>query len=396
MVNRMNGKHVRKSIFKVMLVSMLFINVAFLVIFSLNRKEKKAVTTDDLNNNYIVELSRIKKACEAGDTDIAQSLNSIMERMRRERYEIENTKDNGIIAALACCDLLLIFVWCYIYFYLLKPFDELEEFAAEIAAGNLDKKLPYRKINIFGRFTWAFDHMRTEIINSRRNEQAAIENNKTIIATLSHDIKTPIASIRGYAEALTMNMDSKPERRQRYAEVILSKCDEVTKITNDMFVHSLHNLNKLIIKREEVDLKKVIENTLNDMNAEGHIRIVGEIKPAILGDADASRIEQVIENIITNSRKYARDSVIQVNTSISEDPEGKKEYILAIKDSGKGIPDEDMPFIFDKFYRGKNVGTEQGSGLGLFIVKYIMEQLGGRIELRNEDGLLVNLFFNIS
>ena len=71
-------------------------------------------------------------------------------------------------------------------------------------------------------------------------------------------------------------------------------------------------------------------------------------------------------------------------------------YIVSIKDYGKGITDEDMPFVFDKFYRGKNIENEQGAGLGLFIAKYIMEQMNGKIQLYNDNGLMVKLYFPLS
>ena len=99
----------------------------------------------------------------------------------------------------------------------------------------------------------------------------------------------------------------------------------------------------------------------------------------------------MIENIITNARKYAPDTKIEVWSEI------KDSYCLHIKDNGTGIPPEDMPFVFDKFYRGKNKSDKSGAGLGLFIVKYIMEAMGGSVELNNSrNGLEVVLTFSNS
>ena len=293
--------------------------------------------------------------------------------------------------------LAIIIIYCVIYIMVLRPFKKLENFAAEIAEGNLDKDLKYERVNVFGEFTWAFDHMRREIKKARQCEQEAVENNKTVIATLSHDIKTPIASIRAYSEALAENMDSTPERRGRYIDVITKKCDEVTKITNDMFIHSLHDLDKLVIKKEDVNIHEVINETVEAMEGSSTDIILGQVKECCL-KGDAGRIAQVIENLINNARKYAKGN-IYINTEITGMAAGQNDtsysdYIITVKDEGKGIPPEDMPFIFDKFYRGKNHGEEPGAGLGLFIVKYVMEQMDGRVELVNEsDGLLVKLFF---
>ena len=382
-------KSVKKSIIIMMSICILLLMAVYAIIIANSNKKKNNIKYNDKVNNHIVEMYEIQNKYENG-VNISKDMELLITKMRNDRVDKDLDDNTSLYVVVGCSVALIILIFGFIYLVLLKPFDELEEYADEIAKGNFDKEFRYRRVNIFGKFTWAFDHMRTSIISARRNEQSAIENNKTVIATLSHDIKTPVASIRGYAEALTMNMDSNPERRSRYAEVIMSKCDEVSKITNDMFIHSLHDLGHLMIKNEEVMLGQVIEKSLEDMNAEGLIRVRGDIDGAVLHNADASRIVQVIENIIGNAKKYAQDSPIDVKTTIEGD-----RYILTIRDSGPGIPDSDLPFIFDKFYRGQNVKDAPGSGLGLFIVKYIMEKMGGKVELYNDNGLVVNLTFVI-
>ena len=255
----------------------------------------------------------------------------------------------------------------------------------EVAKGNFDLPLNYERSNYFGAFTWAFDSMRKEITRSRMAEREAIENNKTVIATLSHDIKTPITSIRAYAEGLEENLDTSQERRSRYLEVIMRKCDEVTELTNDLFLHSLSDLNMLQMQPEEFELVPFLKQSISEFAAEREDVLFRkpDISPVIY--VDKKRINQIVENLINNSRKYAKTNII-VSITQSND-------IVSIhfRDKGPGIPDEDMPFITDKFYRGKNVGDENGSGLGLYIVRYIAEQSGGSLELINhtsgEEGL---------
>jgi signal transduction histidine kinase len=278
-------------------------------------------------------------------------------------------------------------VFFYIYRVILRPFDKLQKFADEIAKGNFDVDLKYERTNYFGKFTWAFDHMRREITKARTCEKEAINNNKTVIATLSHDIKTPIASIRAYAEGLDANLDSGSEKRRLYCSVIMNKCDEVTKLTNDLFLHSLSDLDKLKMNPEKANLQEVLQKIIKDMQL-NHNDIIqlGKI-PSVTVSIDIKRFEQVIENLINNSKKYAPGSKIEISSAVAE-----ANVFLYIQDHGKGIPNEDLPFIFNKFYRGRNVGSEQGSGLGLYIVKYIMEQMGGSVELNNtSNGLKVIL-----
>ena len=275
----------------------------------------------------------------------------------------------------------------YIYVAVLRPFDKMKDYAAEIAKGNFDLSLDYSRSNYFGQFTWAFDSMRREITKARANEREAVENNKTVIATLSHDIKTPIASIRAYAEGLEAHMDSSPERRARYLSVIMRKCDEVAKLTNDLFLHSLSDLDKLKINAEPLEIGSFVQEVIEELAAQQDD--IFFIPPSFTAfvSADKNRLLQIIENLVNNARKYAK-SRIDVSLSLENGT-----VCLKIRDYGGGIPDEDMPFIFDKFYRGKNCGSEQGSGLGLYIVKYLAEKMGGSILLRNHTNGLEAVVF---
>lgn len=379
-------------------VSIIVVTAVFLVVYGRYKKEYEASLDKANNGELIISLNEMYNILEDGESntdgnkeELRQKLSNLITELQTKETLVEKNNVDFIITFYVVTIVSIIIIVGMIYFLVLRPFSKLEEFAGEIATGNLDKDLKYERVNMFGEFTWAFDHMRREIKKAKQCEQEAVENNKTVIATLSHDIKTPIASIRAYSEALAENMDSTPERRMRYIDVITKKCDEVTKITNDMFIHSLHDLDKLVIKREEVEISQVIKGTVEAMEGSSTDIILGEVREcALMGDA--GRIAQVIENLINNARKYAPGN-IHIDTSSDTD---NSYYIVTVKDTGKGILPEDMPFIFDKFYRGKNHGEEPGAGLGLFIVKYIMEQMDGRVELENEaDGMLVKLYFMI-
>ena len=381
-------------------VSILVLTTVFVVVYINYKAEYDRINKESSTGKTIVALNEVNQLLEnieAGqsshDISVVQTkLDTVIDTLRSKNTVTAENNMSFIIIMYVVSLILVLITFVVIYVLILRPFQKLESFAGEIATGNLDKDLKYERVNMFGEFTWAFDHMRREIKKARQCEQEAIENNKTVIATLSHDIKTPIASIRAYSEALSNNMDSTPERRQRYIDVITKKCDEVTKITNDMFIHSLHDLDKLVIKKEDVDIHDVINETVNSMIGDRSDVCLGEIKEATIKNADATRIAQVIENLINNSRKYAKTE-ISICTKILENG---KEYCLIIQDKGPGIAPDDMPFIFQKFYRGKNHGEEPGAGLGLFIVKYIMEQMDGRVNLVNDGGLRCELIFIIS
>ncbi|MBU5473391.1 HAMP domain-containing sensor histidine kinase [Roseburia sp. MSJ-14] len=355
------------------------------------------------NHSYreqILELNEIEKLTEIdGKSPAKEQISNMQENLRQMEGEGQKEEEQKMVLQIfGICALFIACVCIYLYIVMLRPFEELEKYATEIAKGNLEVELPYHRTNLFGAFTWAFDHMRREIIKARACEKEAIENNKTVIATLSHDIKTPIASIRAYAEGLEANMDRSPERRNRYLSVIMKKCDEVTKLTNDLFLHSLSDLEKLQITSEEIALKPFLKEVLEGMGQQEKItsetekiQMIGEISQINIW-ADRKRLGQVLENLITNARKYAPGTPIRLWIEQEEN-----QCQIHVKDGGKGIPPEDVPFVFEKFYRGKNIENQPGAGLGLYIVSYIMEQMDGKVELKNgSDGLEVILFLKTS
>ena len=177
-------------------------------------------------------------------------------------------------------------------------------------------------------------------------------------------------------------MDRSAQKRQKYISVIMKKCDEVSRLTNDLFLHSISDLDKLKIAIEKFALCGFLRDVVFEISAEQNDVRLALPPEEIVVSADRNRLMQVCENLINNARKYAKTEIdISVNL--------KGECVeISFRDYGGGIPDEDMPFIFSKFYRGTNCGEEQGSGLGLYIVKYLVEKMEGNVMLHNHsDGL---------
>lgn len=341
----------------------------------------RMVDPQDVKSEQIIAANEIEQLIHSGQTEQAsEKVEQLQESLRESDAGYRSESRTFIMCGISLVFVLVVFG--HVYFAILRPFDKMKVFAQKIAQGNFDVPLNYERSNYFGAFTWAFDSMRREITKFRACEREAIDNNKTVIATLSHDIKTPVSSIRAYAEGLEANMDNTPERRERYLSVIMKKCDEVSKLTNDLFLHSLSDLDKLKISSEKFELCGFIEKAIEEIAAEQNdVRFTKPAFTAVVS-ADKNRLTQITENLINNARKYAKSDIDVFVTQSEDNAE------IHFRDFGKGIPDEDMPFIFDKFYRGKNCGNEQGSGLGLYIVKYIAEQMHGKVMLHNyPDGL---------
>lgn len=365
------------------LITAVIILIALLaVVTAVICNSAKIAETENTYGNLAVTANEIEHLIENGETELAIEKTA---ELRADLSEIPESKEEDsshIWIIFGIFSVIIAGAFFYIWFSILRPFEKLKKYAENIASGNFDIPLDYERTNYFGKFTWAFDNMRREIIKARACEKEAIENNKTVIATLSHDIKTPIASIRAYTEGLEAGLDTTPEKRQKYLSVIINKCDEVARLTNDMFLHSLSDLDKLKMNPEVFDLCEFTGTVLCDYTD------VKLEKPdfSINVNADKNRLEQIIGNIVTNAKKYAKTDI---DVKITRDSD---KVSISFRDYGKGIPDEDIPFIFDKFYRGRNCGSEQGSGLGLYIVRYVAEQSGGTASLKNcGDGLEVTI-----
>lgn len=364
----------------------LFLMIGLCAIFY-NHEES---VRQDRREMQLVGLNEVSQLYKMGDTEAAQIRESeLAASIAGQDEQTEAT----LWIAMGCVGLFLVLIYIYSYIRIIRPFNKLSVFAAGLARGEFDKGLEYTRGDYFGDFTWAFDQMRLEIIKARKCEKEAIENNKTVIASLAHDIKTPVASLRAYAEGLEANMDTTAEKREKYLEVIMRKCDDISRLTNDMTVHSLTGLDRLMVECSRIDLCETVRNTINDIAPDdGGIRVnlPGDV---VMINADEGRVSQIIENIVNNAVKYAGTDIEVTVTGVNGE---NGEAVLTIRDFGQGIPDEDMPFIFDKFYRGHNAGKHPGSGLGLYIVKYLVEKQEGSIFIENaHPGLQVKIRFAV-
>lgn len=340
---------------------------------------------EDVKAQQMIAVNELEQLALNGDTDqIPEKSRALQESLRTQKAGVRGDRRYFLLGAVASGYMIVVFG--YIYFAVLMPFDKLKDFAKKIAQGDFDVPLRYERSNYFGDFTWAFDSMRKEITRARACEKEAVENNKTVIATLSHDIKTPIASLRAYAEGLEANMDRSAEKRQRYISVIIQKCDEVARLTNDLFLHSVSDLDKLKISMEEFDICEFLRIAASEISADSYTVRLRLPEEKIMVLADKNRMMQVCENLMNNAGKYAKSDM---DLSVSAEAGS---VLLSFRDYGCGMADEDVPFVFGKFYRGKNCGSEPGSGLGLYIVKYIIEKMNGEVLLYNHrDGLEVIL-----
>ena len=270
--------------------------------------------------------------------------------------------------------LLMFIIW---YFYI-RPFNKLSAFASSVSKGNLDVPLNMDRHNYFGAFTESFDRMREELKASSEREAAANRSKQELVAEISHDIKTPVATIKATCEV--MEVKHKDPDVQEKVSVIKSKATSVEQLIDNMFRATLDDLDELkVTPREESSL--IIDDMLKDLKFYGTVEQKGTV-PECLILVDKLRLEQVIDNIAGNSFKYA-------GTTLEVEYKADSDNIRVImSDRGPGVPEDELAMLTTKFYRGYDASEsgKDGSGLGLYLASRFMEKMGGGLELRNRDG----------
>ena len=319
--------------------------------------------------------------------------------------------------------LLMTGVVCYgIYVYknIILPFQNLKDFAAKVAQGNLDESLKMERNNMFGAFTESFDIMREELAETKRRELELQKKERELVASLSHDLKTPVTGIKLAAELMQMRLSvktdtalntsetsgslqteneehgnivfSKEEIKQLNtdAEGILNKAGQIDTLVSDLFTSTLDDLGEFKVNLRDED-SGILRDIVKSFDDRG-FAVLGEI-PSVIVNTDPKRMSQVIGNIMSNSYKYA-------NTKIDIDFRVADNYLeMQLSDHGPGVPAGELDLITNKFYRGKDWENSEkdGHGLGLYIAKSLMQRMNGDlIAESNGEGLVITLVIPLS
>ena len=274
----------------------------------------------------------------------------------------------------------------YMYVTMIRPFRKLKGFAERIAGGNLDIPLEMDKRNLFGAFTESFDIMRSELKKARLAEAQAQQSKKELVAKLSHDIKTPIASIKAVSEvglAVTNNEKDKANYTQ-----IIGKADQINTLVTNLFTATLEELQQLTVTPTNIESSKV--KTMLENADYLHKATIPDL-PECLVYADSLRLQQVFDNIFANSYKYAKTDIVVTAQKADN------YIVIGIEDYGGGALPEELPVLKEKFKRGSNAKNTEGAGLGLYISDYFMKEMQGELNIENgEHGLKVTVTLTLS
>ncbi len=303
--------------------------------------------------------------------------------------DFQSEKQAVILAIIA-----VLFLQCCVcggyFFYLqraiIKPFGKMKHFAQRIAGGNLDIPLEMDRRNLFGAFTESFDLMRSELKKARMAEARANASKKELVAKLSHDIKTPVASIKAASEVgAALSADEKI--RENYGQII-RKADQINTLVTNLFSATLEELQELSVTPSDLksgELRELLENA--DYLHRTEIPPI----PDCLLVADKLRLQQVFDNLFANSYKYA-NTEIEVAAWIEDSC-----LAVSVEDRGGGVDESELPLLKEKFRRGGNTKNIEGAGLGLYISDFCMKKMRGRLDIENgSTGLKATVWIALS
>lgn len=265
---------------------------------------------------------------------------------------------------------------------ILNPLNNLQKAAAEISQGNLNQPIVEEGDEEIQELCRDLELMRLKLKESVHTQLKYEDNRKMLISSISHDLKTPVTSIKGYVEGLLDGIANTPDKKKKYLKTIYSKAQQVNTMIDDLLLYAKLDLNQIPFNLEKTDIERFLKDGLLETEHEmeqSHIQLsfVSELKEKRVIWLDRERLKRVIMNILDNSLKYMDKQDGQISIILRET---YSSVIIEIRDNGSGISEEDLPRVFDRFFRSDTARTEiKGSGLGLAIAKQIVEGHEGRI-----------------
>lgn len=262
------------------------------------------------------------------------------------------------------------------------PITDLTKETEKLRTGMLETAITDQGYGEIKELGSAVEQLRLQLKNSIYYQQKFDENRKFLISSISHDLKTPVTSIRGYLDGVLDGVATTEEKKMNYLSKAIDKTKLINIMIEDLLLYSKLDLNQMPFEKEKVNIVKYMENCAEDISAEfehENKRIIfeNELSDEYFVIIDSEKFQRVVQNILDNAKRSIEKEVGQLKIILRET---NSSVIIEFKDNGKGISKDDLPYIFDRFYRADTARAIEGSsGLGLAIAKQIVEGFGGRI-----------------
>ena len=299
--------------------------------------------------------------------------------------------------AILCFTAIILTFW--IYRSILRPLNILRIAMNQIKEGDLDYSVVSETEDEIGQLCEDFEEMRIRLKEQIDSRLAYEEDIKGLISNISHDLKTPLTAIKGYAEGLIDGVADTPLKQEKYLKTIMTKSNDISILVDELAFYAKIDNNTIPYTFKEINLHDYFEDCIEELSLDLEIKKVellyeNDADPSVEVVADAEQLKRVINNIVGNAVKYKDKEDTRIQIRLHD----IGTYIrIEIEDNGIGIPKADLPFIFDRFYRAdaSRNSRKGGSGLGLAISKKIIEDHSGKIWAESETGIGTTIAFTL-
>jgi signal transduction histidine kinase len=327
-----------------------------------------------------------------GSAFIITDVNTILPQIKASAVQIVMS-----IIITICFTGIILILW--IYRGLLRPLNTLRIATNQIRDGNLDYSIRIKEDDEIGVLCEDFEKMRIKLKELMQERIQYEEDTRELISNISHDLKTPLTAIKGYAEGIMDGVADTKEKKDKYLKTIYTKANAMTSLVDELSLYSKIDCNTMPYDFLNINLERYFNDCINELTLDLEVKNI-DLAYFNYADselnvvADAEQLKRVINNIIGNSAKYIGRKKGIINIRIRE----ANEFLeVEIEDNGKGISKEDLGNIFDRFYRtdvSRN-SSKGGSGLGLAISKKIIEDHGGKIWASSKEKVGTSIFFTL-
>jgi signal transduction histidine kinase len=268
------------------------------------------------------------------------------------------------------------------YKNIIAPIISLKKQTEGIRHGDIDTAVTTNGFGELGELAGAVENLRVELKNSVYYRQKVDENRKFLISSISHDLKTPVTSIRGYIDGVLDGVANTDEKKEEYLKKAIVKIAHMNTMIDDLLLYSKLDLNQMPFDTRRISISCYISNLTNeyaaDFEREGKTLFFEDnMKKEVYVKIDAEKMKRAVQNIFDNAKKNIETGNGRLEITIRESAAA---VLIEFRDNGKGIIAKDMPHLFERFYRGDEARTADGSGgLGLAIAKQMIHGMDGRI-----------------
>lgn len=299
-----------------------------------------------------------------------------------------------IILVLTAC---MLTVW--VYRSMITPIHKLQVAAENIKEGNLDFTLDVTSDDEIGELCTTFEQMRQRLKDNAEDKINNEKENRALISNIAHDLKTPITAVKGYSEGIIDGVANTPEKVDKYVRTIYNKANEMDTLINELTLYSKIDTNRIPYNFAKINVTEYFNDCVEEIGLDLEAKGIGlayynYAEEGVEIIADPEQLRRVVHNIVGNSVKYMNKTKGFVNIRVKD----VGDFIqVEIEDNGRGIAQKDLPYVFDRFYRAdasRNSATG-GSGIGLSIVKKIVEDHGGKIWATSKEDTGTIMYFVI-